>query len=1058
MMTTFAPSIEPLALKGRKVPLEISSAVQVPAISTVNDVLLSRLRTSPEAPLISYPATPRGKTDYVDYSANDLNCFVDEAAHRYATSGLIPENISSTEAETVAILAPSDLDYVVTIFALSRMSFSVLFLSNRLSTEAYVSLLQKTKCTKLVSGSGNWKVAELIQAQHSVSLFSLVKKPAYDIPIPSAPRLVIPIPHNVSTRIAFIVHSSGSTGLPKPIFQTHKACLSNYSSGIGFRAFLTLPLYHNHGISTLFRAIFAGKKIAMMNANLPLSDSNLVDAMESADPESFHGVPYALKLLSETERGVQALKKCKLVLYGGSSCPDEVGDVLVRQGVYVVGHYGATEMGQLMTSFRPPEDTAWNYMRPLSSAKPYIRMIERSPNIYECIVLPGLPSKVLSNSSDPPNSYHTSDTFTPHPTIPDAWKYLGRLDDRITLVNGEKVLPIPYEHHIRQHELVSEVVLFGVGRAIPGMFIVPSEKARQLHSSEILETLMPLVEAANSRTEAFGRISREMIEILDVDVEYPRTDKGTVIRAAFYKQFADQIDQIYLRFETPANLGNRDLLVLDLDGLEAYLLDLFENKIRVPGINRSTDFFDLGIDSLQAITARGFIMRNVDLGSKTLKQNVVFEHPNVHRLARHLHSMRTGEVTEDKDELQVMAELVQKYSVFPERLSGSIIPDGETIILTGATGSLGAHILAQIVKRPQVKKVYCFVRASDPTAAKERVQSTLASKRLTTFTQEESKKIQCLPADLSKADFGLDSTTFKEIMNTLTVVIHAAWAVNFNLGVRSFESHHINGTHNLLNACLHTNTVHPASLYFCSSISAAAGTPLPATIAETYIEDLAHAQGMGYARSKLVTEHIVKAAAGETGMCARVLRIGQIVGDTGFGLWNETEAIPLMLQSAVTIGALPALQETPSWMPVDKVARAILELSNLTNTTFPTPSPPTTDNKIVYHIQNTQTFHWTTQLLPALRLAGLTFETVSQREWIRRLRGGEQDPIKNPTIKLLDFFADKYDNENPGRVGLEFAMERSSVDSEAVGEGFDVLGSGLVEKMVLEWGFGPCPK
>lgn len=204
------------------------------------------------------------------------------------------------------------------------------------------------------------------------------------------------------------------------------------------------------------------------------------------------------------------------------------------------------------------------------------------------------------------------------------------------------------------------------------------------------------------------------------------------------------------------------------------------------------------------------------------------------------------------------------------------------------------------------------MRASDPTTANERVQSTLASKRLTTFTQEESQKIQCLPADLSKADFGLDSTTFKEIMNTLTVVIHAAWAVNFNLGVRSFESHHINGTHNLLNACLQTHTVHPASLYFCSSISVAAGTPLPATIAETYIEDFAHAQGMGYARSKLVTEHIVKAAAGKTGMCARVLRIGQIVGDTGFGLWNKMEAIPLMLQSAVTIGALPALQEVSS--------------------------------------------------------------------------------------------------------------------------------------------------
>jgi thioester reductase-like protein len=206
-------------------------------------------------------------------------------------------------------------------------------------------------------------------------------------------------------------------------------------------------------------------------------------------------------------------------------------------------------------------------------------------------------------------------------------------------------------------------------------------------------------------------------------------------------------------------------------------------------------------------------------------------------------------------------------------------------------------------------KVYCFVRASNPTAAQERVQSTLASKKLGTFTEEESGKIICLPADLSKADFGLDNDTLRDIMDALTVVVHAAWAVNFNLGVRSFESHHIKGTYNLLNVCLSTRTVDPARLYFCSSASAAAGTPLPATIAETYIADFANAQDMGYARSKLVTEHVVKAAAEKTGMCARVLRVGQIVGDTEYGFWNTTEAIPLMIQSAVTIGALPALQE-----------------------------------------------------------------------------------------------------------------------------------------------------
>jgi hypothetical protein len=81
--------------------------------------------------------------------------------------------------------------------------------------------------------------------------------------------------------------------------------------------------------------------------------------------------------------------------------------------------------------------------------------------LHEAIVLDGHKSKAVSDSNDPPNSYHTSDLFVPHKTIPDAWKFFGRLDDRLTLLNGEKVLPLTIEGRIRQHALVKEAVIFG---------------------------------------------------------------------------------------------------------------------------------------------------------------------------------------------------------------------------------------------------------------------------------------------------------------------------------------------------------------------------------------------------------------------------------------------------------------------------------------------------------------------------------------------------------------------------------------------------------------------
>jgi thioester reductase-like protein len=215
-------------------------------------------------------------------------------------------------------------------------------------------------------------------------------------------------------------------------------------------------------------------------------------------------------------------------------------------------------------------------------------------------------------------------------------------------------------------------------------------------------------------------------------------------------------------------------------------------------------------------------------------------------------------------------------------------------------------VLSQLIRLPTVSKIYCLVRANSPEEAEQRVKTALSSKNI---SLPNFDRIHCFPSDLSREDLGLHSATVEKLRDSLTCIIHCAWAVNFNLGVKSFENQHIRGAFNLLNLCLKTRTAAPARFFFCSSISAAAGTPLPAVISESYITDLTHAQNMGYARSKLVTENIVAAAARETGMTARVLRVGQIVGDTVTGTWNTTEAIPLMIRSANTLGVLPALEE-----------------------------------------------------------------------------------------------------------------------------------------------------
>jgi len=114
----------------------------------------------------------------------------------------------------------------------------------------------------------------------------------------------------------------------------------------------------------------------------------------------------------------------------------------------------STEIGRIMTSFRPPGDTEWDYLRLAPPISDNILMDEIAPGVFECVALEGLSTRTAVNTDNPPNSFRSRDLFAPHPSRPNLWKYLARLDDRLTLVNGEKVLPLPMEGRIRQDRLV----------------------------------------------------------------------------------------------------------------------------------------------------------------------------------------------------------------------------------------------------------------------------------------------------------------------------------------------------------------------------------------------------------------------------------------------------------------------------------------------------------------------------------------------------------------------------------------------------------------------------
>ncbi|KAJ5826436.1 hypothetical protein N7474_003574 [Penicillium riverlandense] len=1042
-------------------------------LHVLDDLIRLRAADMVQHPILAYPCsnTDTATATYEYYTGRDMDNMIDKAVTCLMNDGFQPPKGNGS---IVAVLAPSDISMVITFFALSRLGYTVMMLSPRLCGDACVALLDTVGCETIIYGntlSIRATIGDILQKK-LVSCRPMLSKSNLD----TEETLVLILHRNRNSeaqcnRIALILHSSGSTGTPKPLFLSHRALMTHPLRGPGLTSFNSLPWYHLHGLSTALQAMWMKKTAYLWNAALPLTAESVVAALEAARPESVAAVPYMLQLLVDSPRGISALRKCHLVTYGGAPCPDELGDCLVSQGVQFGGSFGLTEAGLVAESIsRPKGDIAWNYLNFFDNIRPYIWMKPLGMSLYECVYLAGHPALTTSNSNEPPGSFHSRDVFTPHPTIPHRWKYVSRLDDCITLVTGEKILPLPIEGYVKQHPLIYEAIVVGVGKAIPGLLILRADQSTHLSEREYIDTIWSVVEEANARSEQFSQISRDMIATLPSTSEFPRTDKGSMIRAQIYSQYNDLINGMYTEVQSAADGG----MTLDLTGTQSYLMELCSKDLGIHLTGVDANFFLEGVDSLKAIHLRRLILRHFNIASaKSLGQNVVFEAGSVSGLATYICALQIGGSVTSKKTTTVMAELISKYSAFRKHLPRrAITSSGKSVVgfyiymllltctniskvLTGATGSIGAHTLFELLKDDSVSTIFCLTRRSLP---QEAVLQALAEKNLDALP-EQKEKIISLTCSLDEPNLGLHEHIMSRMQDSVSQIIHTAWPVNFNLPLTQFEPH-IRGIYNLIQFSLSVRRPEPAVMIFCSSISTALGSSC-AEVQEAPTQDLGSALHMGYGQSKLVGEKITSIAR-QSGARAFSLRIGQVSGHSKKGLWNDAEALPLMIRSALTVQALPALEQTCSWLPVDTLALTIVELANAcaaptcdygTNMASNSATVAYVDDSI-YNVSNPREFSWAS-LLSSLRCAGFRFDTVSFEEWLAMLRESETrgEENVNPAVKLIGHYAAMHGERRSQRLcPKRFITEKAERDSVTLRNGrLKIIEDGILNCYARDW-------
>ncbi|KAI5284911.1 putative NRPS-like protein biosynthetic cluster, partial [Ascosphaera aggregata] len=876
-------------------------------LRVMDDMIRHRADDKEPKALLAYPKGS-SLTDYEYISAKDINQFIDAAVKHFISFGLGPSEPG--HKKTVALLSISDLDMFVTFFALSRLGHTVLLLSVRLPPSAIEKLMQETESTHLVYSTATQIRQTVANFNKDVmSLYELPTRATYDVPLTTALFSREFDRDSESVKPCLILHSSGSTGFPKPITLTHRAVCNLVFYPLEMKSFTTFPLFHMGGLFSILVPVYQGSTLILPNPLVPQTAESIATVIEATKPEWTATVPYLLSHMVQSERGIAALRTLKSLVTGGSRCSDELGDRLLNEGVNFGLLFGATENGVVAeTLTRPQGDDEWSYLRVCDYVVKYLywECVDKQNNYYEAIFLPGLASLSAANSDFPVlGSFRSRDVFQPHPTIPNAWKYVTRLDDRVTLTNGEKVLPLPIEGIIRADPLVRECVIFGVGQSVPGLLVFSAPEGDHLSREAFIKAIWPTVEDANSRAERFAKIAKDLIIVKDSTVEYPRSDKGTFIRNQVYKAFDKEITEIYAAAEKSSGKSDCGLVRLDQRGLVVFLISYIQKNMGID-IKPEDDLFTAGVDSLRAMQLRRVIMETIATDGVQLPANVVYNSGNVKDLAEFIDRARQGgkhDLNTSGKKVEAIKAMVAKYSNFPKHvyMNGRAVENDDnddaskySAIITGTTGSIGAHVLDQLLKKDKnIKTVYCFCRGSDSIV---RVIESLRMRKLIKSQSDEEfyrSRIVVLTAEPHDDNFGLDMETLHKMKREVGVIIHSAWPVNFNIPLRSFETH-IRGLKNLIDFSLCVERRQPAQVHFASSISAALNVAAGSVIPDKRVADYDQALPTGYAQSKLVGEEICLAANELVGANTFVLRIGQITGDTKEGIWNETESFPMM--------------------------------------------------------------------------------------------------------------------------------------------------------------------
>jgi long-chain acyl-CoA synthetase len=402
----------------------------------------------------SFEAVPDRAALVVDGKATtyrELEATVVRVTSALAAAGVRP-------GERVALVDLGSVLSVATIFGAARLGAAAAQMNAYLTAGELAQLVEKVGARVGVAGSP----------------FAAALRTAVDGPVLGEDDVARADPGQApptagdGADTALVLFTSGTTGLPKPVFISHEVVtdrLSFYAKPIDPEAaqpvdMMSAPIFHIGGTLGLLIALHSGKQLVLLPKFDPGQWLTLVERHRVI--QTFVVPAMIRRILDHPQFASTDLSSLQALSYGAAAAPVDLirRAIAALPGVDFSNTFGQTETLGAYAALTPDDHRQGDHLGSVGRPLPAVEVRIVDPSTDQLVAAGDVGEfQVRAHQNTTAEWLHTGDTGWQDP---EGYLYpTGRLSDTINR-GGEKLGPVEVEDVLRQHPNVVDVGVVGV--------------------------------------------------------------------------------------------------------------------------------------------------------------------------------------------------------------------------------------------------------------------------------------------------------------------------------------------------------------------------------------------------------------------------------------------------------------------------------------------------------------------------------------------------------------------------------------------------------------------